>query len=60
MKSVFSVAPIALWGFVFGPCWGLHRGLGDLGRRAIYFQGVGGALVIIFRDLGSKLKVLRI
>ena len=27
---------------------------------AIYFQGAGGALVIIFRDLGSKLIVLGI
>ena len=27
---------------------------------AIYFQGAGGALVIIFRDLGSKLTVLGI
>ena len=33
------------------------RGFGDLGRRAIYFQG---ALVIIFRELGSKLMVLGI
>ena len=30
---------------------------GDLGRMAVYFQGAGGALVIIFRDLGSKLIV---
>ena len=34
------------------------RGFGDLGRMAIYFQGAGGALIIIFRDLGSKLIVL--
>ena len=33
------------------------RGFGDLGRMAIYFQG---ALVIIFRDFGSKLRVLGI
>ena len=33
------------------------RGFGDLGRRTIYFQG---ALVIIFRELGSKLMVLGI
>ena len=39
--------------------WG-PRGFGDLWRMAIYFQGAGGALVIIFRDLGSKLIVLGI
>ena len=33
------------------------RGFGDLGRRAIYYQR---ALVIIFRELGSKLMVLGI
>ena len=32
-------------------------GLGDLERMAIYFQG---ALVIYFRDLGTKLIVLGI
>ena len=31
------------------------RGFGDLGRRDIYYQR---ALVIIFRELGSKLMVL--
>ena len=39
---------------------GAPRGFVDLERMAIYFQGAGGALVIIFRDLGSKLIVLGI
>ena len=33
---------------------GAPRGFGDLGRRAIYFQGAGGALLIILGELGSK------
>ena len=36
------------------------EGLKDMGRMAIYFQGAGEALLIIFRDLGSKLIVLGI
>ena len=36
------------------------RGVGDLGRKVIYFTGSCRALVIIFRDLGSKLIVLGI
>ena len=39
---------------------GAPRGFGDLGRKAIYFQGAGENLVIIFRVLGSKLIVLGI
>ena len=31
---------------------------GDLGRMAVYFQGAGRAVVINFRDLGSKLIIL--
>ena len=38
---------------------GAPRGFEDLGRMAI-FSGSWGALVIIFRDLGSKLIVLGI
>ena len=39
---------------------GAPSGFGDLGRRAIYFQGHWGALVhvIILEELGSKLIVL--
>ena len=39
---------------------GAPRRFGDLGRRAIYFQGHWGALVhvIILEELGSKLIVL--
>ena len=37
---------------------GAPRGLGDPGSMAIYFPGSWGALVIIFRDLGSNLIVL--
>ena len=39
--------------------WG-PRGFGDLGRLAIYFQGAGGALVIILGELGNKLIILGI
>ena len=35
------------------------RGFGDLGRRAIYFQGAG-SIGNYFRELGSKLMVLGI
>ena len=33
---------------------GPPRGFGDLERRAIYFQGAGGARLIILGELGSK------
>ena len=36
------------------------RGLRDLGRMAIYYQGAGGALVIILGELGSKLIIFGI
>ena len=39
--------------FLFG-IYGAPRGLGDLGRRAIYFQGAGERSANYFRGAGEQ------
>ena len=38
---VFNFFGISKLYFKINHKWGPHRGFGDLGRRAIYFQGAG-------------------